>query len=178
MVTKKRDNKRPKSRGKNITRRPERVGYCPEEGFDYKAVGLLKKYISDTGKIDSAKRNGLSSKCQRSLTAAVKRARHMALLPFASNHNYDTSLLDIGKRESDNTSNENIDLIKSGPDDEVVEEESVKDDAVSDEVIEDESVKDDAVSDEVVEEESVKDDAVSDDPITEDSEAEDTDKSS
>ena len=47
MVTKKRDNKRPKSRGKNITRRPERVGYCPEEGFDYKAVGLLKKYISD-----------------------------------------------------------------------------------------------------------------------------------
>ena len=178
MVTKKRDNKRSKSRGKNITRRPERVGYCPEEGFDYKAVGLLKKYISETGKIDSAKRNGLSSKCQRSLTTAVKRARHMALLPFASNHNYDTSLLDIGKRESDNTSNENIDLIKSGPDDEVVEEESVKDDAVSDEVIEDESVKDDAVSDEVVEEESVKDDAVSDDPITEDSEAEDTDKSS
>ena len=96
MVTKKRDSKRPKSRGKNITRRPERIGYCPEEGFDYKAVGLLKKYISETGKIDSAKRNGLSSKCQRSLTAAVKRARHMALLPFASNHNYDTSLLDIG----------------------------------------------------------------------------------
>ena len=43
MVTKKRDSKRPKSRGKNIARRPERIGYCPEEGFDYKAVGLLKK---------------------------------------------------------------------------------------------------------------------------------------
>ena len=109
MVTKKRDNKRSKTRGKNIARRPERIGYCPEEGFDYKAVGLLKKYISETGKIDSAKRNGLSSKCQRSLTAAVKRARHMALLPFSSNHNYDTTLLDIGKRNSDETANEQID---------------------------------------------------------------------
>ena len=104
-----RDSKRPKSRGKNFARRPERIGYCPEEGFDYKAVGLLKKYISETGKIDSAKRNGLSSKCQRSLTAAVKRARHMALLPFSSNHNYDTTLLDIGKRNSDETTNEQID---------------------------------------------------------------------
>ena len=97
MVTKKRDSKRPKSRGKNNLQRSERQGYCPEEGFDYKAVGLLKKYISETGKIDSAKRNGLSAKCQRSLTSAVKRARHMALLPFSSNHVYDTSLLSIGK---------------------------------------------------------------------------------
>ena len=109
MVTKNRHSTRPKSRGKNFARRPERIGYCPEEGFDYKAVGLLKKYISETGKIDSAKRNGLSSKCQRSLTAAVKRARHMALLPFSSNHNYDTTLLDIGKRNSDETTNEQID---------------------------------------------------------------------
>ena len=174
MVTKKRDNKRPKSRGKNITRRPERIGYCPEEGFDYKAVGLLKKYISETGKIDSAKRNGLSSKCQRSLTTAVKRARHMALLPFASNHNYDTSLLDIGKRESDNTSNENIDLIKSEPEDEFVAGSEV----ASDEDAKEDSVKDGVVSDEVVEEESVKNEVLSDDPIPEDSKTEDTEKSS
>ena len=97
MVTKKRDSKRPKFRGKNNLQRSERLGYCPENGFDYKAVGLLKKYISETGKIDSAKRNGLTAKCQRSLTSAVKRARHMALLPFSSNHVYDTSLLSIGK---------------------------------------------------------------------------------
>ena len=44
MVTKKRDNKRSKTRGKNIARRPERIGYCPEEGFDYKACLL---YTSD-----------------------------------------------------------------------------------------------------------------------------------
>ena len=55
MVTKKEIIKDQNLEEKNITRRPERVGYCPEEGFDYKAVGLLKKYISETGKIDSAK---------------------------------------------------------------------------------------------------------------------------
>ena len=105
MVTKKRDSKRPKFRGKNNLQRSERHGYCPEEGFDYKAVGLLKKYISETGKIDSGKRNGLTAKCQRSLTSAVKRARHMALLPFSSNHVYDTSLLSLGK-ETSNDENE------------------------------------------------------------------------
>ena len=97
MVTKKRDSKRPKFRGKNNIQKSDRLGYCPEDGFDYKAVGLLKKYISETGKIDSAKRNGLSAKCQRSLTSAIKRARHMALLPFSSDHVYDTSLLSLGK---------------------------------------------------------------------------------
>ena len=123
MVTKKRDNKRPKSRGKNITRRPERVGYCPEEGFDYKAVGLLKKYISETGKIDSAKRNGLSAKCQRSLTSAVKRARHMALLPFSSKHVYDTSLLSIGKESLNDESEEiNSAVEDSKPETEILDE--------------------------------------------------------
>ena len=116
MVTKKRDSKRSKPRGKNNMLRSERIGYCPEEGFDYKAVGLLKKYISETGKIDSAKRNGLTAKCQRSLTNAIKRARHMALLPFSSNHNYDTSLLSFDKNKSkDNNEDENfsIDEVKS-----------------------------------------------------------------
>ena len=108
MVTKKRDSRRPKFKGRNNIQKSDRQGYCPEEGFDYKAVGLLKKYISETGKIDSAKRNGLSAKCQRSLTSAVKRARHMALLPFSSNHIYDTSLLSLGK-ESLNDKNEDID---------------------------------------------------------------------
>ena len=105
MVTKKRDSKRPKFRGKNNIQKPDRLGYCPEDGFDYKAVGLLKKYISETGKIDSAKRNGLSAKCQRNLTSAIKRARHMALLPFSSNHVYDTSLLSLDKDKlNDNSS--------------------------------------------------------------------------
>tara|TARA_S200000501_G_scaffold287513_1_gene272075 strand:+ start:994 stop:1470 length:477 start_codon:yes stop_codon:yes gene_type:complete len=158
MVTRKRDSKRPKSRGKNISRRPEKIGYCPEEGFDYKAVGLLKKYVSETGKIDSAKRNGLSSKCQRSLTAAIKRARHMALLPFASNHNYDTSLLDIGKRNSEEVVKEEVDTNSTIP-----EEKNAPSSEVN--------------SDEVADNGSV-DEVSSDDPIAENSEAEDKEESS
>ena len=113
MVTKKRDSKRPKFRGKNNLQRSERHGYCPEEGFDYKAVGLLKKYISETGKIDSGKRNGLTAKCQRSLTSAVKRARHMALLPFSSNHVYDTSLLSLGKEILKDENEETISSVEN-----------------------------------------------------------------
>ena len=113
MVTKKRDSKRPKFRGKNNIQKSDRLGYCPEGGFDYKAVGLLKKYISETGKIESAKRNGLSAKCQRSLTSAIKRARHMALLPFSSNHVYDTSLLSLGKDKI----NEESDQVNSSVED-------------------------------------------------------------
>ena len=48
MVTKKRDSRRPKFKGRNNIQKSDRQGYCPEEGFDYKAVGLLKKYISET----------------------------------------------------------------------------------------------------------------------------------
>ena len=113
MVTKKRDSKRPKFRGKNNLQKSERHGYCPEEGFDYKAVGLLKKYISETGKIDSGKRNGLTAKCQRSLTSAVKRARHMALLPFSSNHVYDTSLLSLGKEILKDENEETISSVEN-----------------------------------------------------------------
>ena len=129
MVTKKRDSKRPKFRGKNNLQRSERIGYCPENGFDYKAVGLLKKYISETGKIDSAKRNGLTAKCQRSLTSAVKRARHMALLPFSSNHVYDTSLLSLDKEKSNNNNEEVISSVEdSQPEEEIsdVDHDSIK----------------------------------------------------
>ena len=56
---------------------------CKIDSIDYKNVGFLKKYISDRGKIESAARTGTCSKCQRNLTVAIKRARHMAFLPIA-----------------------------------------------------------------------------------------------
>ena len=84
-------------RGKNksFIPRVDKGRCCPLGGFDYKAVGVLKRYISDSGKIDSGKRSGNCAKCQRNLTLAVKRARHMALIPYASNHLYDTSLISV-----------------------------------------------------------------------------------
>ena len=84
-------NRRPKS----FMPKVDKGRCCPINGFDYKAVGLLKKYISDTGKIESGNRNGNCAKCQRNLTIAIKRARHMALIPYASNHRYDTSLISL-----------------------------------------------------------------------------------
>ena len=139
MVTKKRDSKRPKFRGKNNIQKSDRLGYCPEGGFDYKAVGLLKKYISETGKIDSAKRNGLSAKCQRSLTSAIKRARHMALLPFSSSHVYDTSLLSLNK-ERLNDENEEINL--SNEDAQPNADKTDESEIITDEVIETEQEND------------------------------------
>ena len=49
---------------------------------DYKDIEALKPYLSDRGKIIPKSRSGLTAKTQRQLTIAVKRARHLALLPF------------------------------------------------------------------------------------------------
>lgn len=51
--------------------------------IDYKDVDLLKKYVSDRGKILPRRVTGTTAKYQRKLAVAIKRARHMALLPFA-----------------------------------------------------------------------------------------------
>lgn len=50
--------------------------------IDFKDVELLKRFISDRGKILPRRVTGTSAKWQRPLAVAIKRARHMALLPF------------------------------------------------------------------------------------------------
>ena len=50
--------------------------------IDYKDVALLKKYISERGKILPRRITGTSAKHQRILTTAIKRARHLALIPY------------------------------------------------------------------------------------------------
>jgi len=52
--------------------------------IDYKDVDLLKRFVSDRGKILPRRVTGTSAKYQRKLTVAIKRARTMALLPFVS----------------------------------------------------------------------------------------------
>ena len=52
--------------------------------IDYKDVKLLQKYVTEQGKIIPKRITGTSSKYQRQLALAVKRARHMALLPYVS----------------------------------------------------------------------------------------------
>ncbi len=54
----------------------------PEEPIDYKDVDLLRKFITERGKILPRRITGLTAKQQRDLTTAIKRARLLALLPF------------------------------------------------------------------------------------------------
>jgi small subunit ribosomal protein S18 len=50
--------------------------------FDYKDVKTLQKYVNQFGQIEPATKTGLNAKQQRALAVAVKRARHLALMPF------------------------------------------------------------------------------------------------
>jgi small subunit ribosomal protein S18 len=54
----------------------------PGEPIDYKDVDLLRKYVTERGKILPRRITGLTAKQQRDLTQAIKRARVLALLPF------------------------------------------------------------------------------------------------
>lgn len=54
----------------------------PDEVIDYKEVDLLRKFITERGKILPRRITGLTAKQQRDLTVAIKRARLLALLPF------------------------------------------------------------------------------------------------
>lgn len=66
-------------------RRKKKVcGFCMDkvQHIDYKDVNVLKKYITERGKILPRRISGNCAKHQRMLTLAIKRARNIALLPF------------------------------------------------------------------------------------------------
>ena len=54
--------------------------------IDYKDLGTLKNYVTETGKIVPSRITGTRSNYQRQLAAAVKRARFLALLPYCDRH--------------------------------------------------------------------------------------------
>lgn len=54
------------------------------EYIDYKDTDTLRRFMNDQGKILPRRVTGTSAKFQRQLTRAIKRARHMALLPFVA----------------------------------------------------------------------------------------------
>lgn len=56
------------------------------EGIDYKDIGRLRMYVSDRGKIEPRRKTGACQKHQRLVATAVKRARHLALLPYTLGH--------------------------------------------------------------------------------------------
>ena len=54
--------------------------------IDYKDLNTLKAYVTETGKIVPSRITGTKAKYQRQLATAVKRARFLALLPYADSH--------------------------------------------------------------------------------------------
>ena len=68
-----------------------RKRYCrfTAEGIDqidYKDLGLLKAFVSESGKIVPSRITGTSARYQRQLAQAIKRARYLALLPYTDGH--------------------------------------------------------------------------------------------
>lgn len=55
--------------------------------IDYKDIETLKAYISETGKIVPSRITGTKARYQRQLAVAVKRARHLSLIPYTDSHN-------------------------------------------------------------------------------------------
>lgn len=56
--------------------------------IDYKDIDTLQRYITDQGKIRGRRQTGNCAKHQHQLSRSIKRARHLALLPYADAHRY------------------------------------------------------------------------------------------
>ena len=70
---------------KRVIRRRKKVCvFCGKENnqIDYKDVAKLRKYVSERGKSLPRRITGNCAKHQRALTVAIKRARHVALMPY------------------------------------------------------------------------------------------------
>lgn len=61
-------------------------------GIDYKDIGRLRMYVSDRGKIEPRRKTGTCLKHQRLVCTAIKRARHLAMLPYTLSHIRDTGI--------------------------------------------------------------------------------------
>ena len=84
-----RSQERPQRRGgprRRYTRRPRICQFCADKTLviQYKNIDLIKRYVMDDGKIRPRRETGACAKHQRVVAQAVKRARHMAMLPFKS----------------------------------------------------------------------------------------------
>jgi small subunit ribosomal protein S18 len=78
-----RRDSRPSGPGRMSRQRRGRNTYCPDgRCFDYKDVDTLRRYITETGKIKPRRQTGNCARCQRELAREIKRARHLAMLPF------------------------------------------------------------------------------------------------
>lgn len=83
-----RGGRRPFRRGGGGGRRRRVCPFCADkiERVEYKDSDLLRRFINEEGKIRPRRQTNVCAKHQRSLARAIKRARHIALLPFTGQH--------------------------------------------------------------------------------------------
>ncbi len=75
-------HKKPQPTVKPLKKKPNPLRAAKISEIDYKDVALLRKFISDRGKIRSRRITGVTVQEQRKIAAAIKNAREMALLPY------------------------------------------------------------------------------------------------
>ena len=75
----------PAKRRGGVRRRKKVCVFCVKDNvIDYKDTNKLKRYVSERGKILPRRITGNCAKHQRALTVAIKRARHLALMPYVA----------------------------------------------------------------------------------------------
>ena len=74
-------------RGRYVPRRKV-CSFCVNKvhSIDYKDISQLRRFISDRGRMEPRRKTGVCAKHQRALSVALKRARHIALLPYTPEH--------------------------------------------------------------------------------------------
>jgi small subunit ribosomal protein S18 len=70
-----------------VKKRRLKMSNLDSKFINYKNIDLLKRYITETGKIVPGRVSGVTSSQQRKITKAIKVARYMALLPYTDSHN-------------------------------------------------------------------------------------------
>lgn len=78
----------PRREGRRFIPRRRVCQFCVEKAqrIDYKEPGRFRRFISDRAKIEPRRKTGTCARHQRMLVTALKRARHLALLPFTQEH--------------------------------------------------------------------------------------------
>ncbi len=79
---------RPRSQRRAYTPRRRICQFCVDkvDHIDYKDVQLLERFLTEQGKIRARRKTGTCARHQRRLAMAIKRARHLALLPYTAEH--------------------------------------------------------------------------------------------
>lgn len=82
------DDRRESMGGRRYYARPRVCQFCTDHNMviDYKLADMLRRFITEEGKIRPRRQTGTCAKHQRQLAKAIKRARHIALLHYTSAH--------------------------------------------------------------------------------------------